>query len=97
VRQDADVAKLKMSTHAGTNLDLPAHSLHSRATSESVDLEVLVGPALVVDVSVVEGEIRVGTPRDEPFPPSYVALSTAADEWLTRSVVRLVRVDLLSV
>lgn len=57
--QDADVSELRMGTHAGTHLDPPSHMIPGGPTSESIDLDVLVGPALVVDLSAAETEIRV--------------------------------------
>lgn len=55
--QDADVSELRLSTHAGTHLDLPGHTLPGGAMSESIDLDVLVGPAWVGDFTKVEREI----------------------------------------
>lgn len=44
----ATVSKLAMTAHAGTHVDAPAHFILGGATVESLDLNVLVGPALVV-------------------------------------------------
>ncbi|MCA9925496.1 MAG: cyclase family protein [Anaerolineales bacterium] len=39
-----------MSAHTGTHLDAPAHFILGGGTVESLDLNLLMGPALVVDV-----------------------------------------------
>lgn len=57
---DADVTELRMSTHAGTHLDPPGHSIHSGAMSDSIDLAALIGNAIVLDLTDVEFEITSG-------------------------------------
>ena len=56
---DADVSEVRMSSHAGTHLDLPGHTIPGGVLSESLDLDVLVGPAHVVDLGSIETEIGV--------------------------------------
>ena len=47
----ANVCVLSMGSHTGTHLDAPAHFLGGgAATIEQLSLDVLVGPALVVDI-----------------------------------------------
>lgn len=43
------LTRLDMGAHTGTHLDAPAHFIRGGATVESLDLETLIGPALVVD------------------------------------------------
>lgn len=45
------LSRLSLSVHAGTHVDAPAHYLAGGATAESLALSVLVGDALVLDVS----------------------------------------------
>jgi arylformamidase len=47
----AAVSRLTLSTHAGTHVDPPAHFLPGGATVDILPLDVLVGPAVVVDLS----------------------------------------------
>jgi len=47
----AAVSRLTLSTHAGTHVDPPAHFVPGGATVDILPLDVLVGPAVVVDVS----------------------------------------------
>ncbi|MFN7930711.1 MAG: cyclase family protein [Blastocatellia bacterium] len=49
------VSHLSFGSHTGTHVDPPAHFVAGRATLDELPLEVLIGPARVVDV----GEIRV--------------------------------------
>lgn len=44
------VSRLSFSTHIGTHVDPPAHFVRGRATVDELPLEVLIGPARVVDV-----------------------------------------------
>lgn len=46
-----------LSLHAGTHLDAPGHYLDGACTVDRLDLSVLVGPAELVTVSPVDGEI----------------------------------------
>ncbi len=60
----ANVSSLHMSAHTGTHVDAPWHSLNDGARSESLSLEVLVGPARVVELTTD----RAITAEDlEPF------------------------------
>lgn len=54
----ADVSLLRVGTHAGTHVDAPAHFLPGGAGVDRLPLEVLVGPARVVEV----GPARVISP-----------------------------------
>src|SRR5581483_4417678 len=47
----AAVSRLTMSTHAGTHVDPPAHFVPGGTTVDILPLDVLVGPAVVVDLS----------------------------------------------
>ena len=45
----ATVSRVTMSVHTGTHVDAPAHFIPGGAGVDALDLNVLVGPALVVD------------------------------------------------
>lgn len=45
----AQVSHLDLGAHSGTHIDTPAHFIPGGANLDDLDLEVLVGPALVVD------------------------------------------------
>ncbi len=48
------VSHLDMGAHTGTHVDAPLHFLPGGAGADQLDLQVLIGPALVVDLSHVE-------------------------------------------
>ena len=62
------VSRLELSSHAGTHLDAPAHFIEGGKTVESLDLAVLIGPCIVVEVD--DADITAGVidaldlPRD---------------------------------
>lgn len=45
------ITRLDMGAHTGTHLDAPAHFIRGGATVESLDLDALIGPALVVNAA----------------------------------------------
>jgi len=51
----ANVSTLHMSAHSGTHVDAPWHSLNDGARTESLALDILVGPARVVEVPAAHG------------------------------------------
>ena len=44
------LTRLQMGAHTGTHVDAPAHFVAGGRTVEALDLEILVGPALVIGV-----------------------------------------------
>jgi arylformamidase len=64
----ATVSFLEMGAHAGTHVDAPLHFVAGREGVDALDLEVLVGPAVVVharDVALVTAEVLA----ELPIPP----------------------------
>jgi arylformamidase len=53
----ADVSRLALGTHTGTHVDPPAHFLPGGATVDALPLDVLIGPAVVADLSGSPGPI----------------------------------------
>jgi arylformamidase len=53
----SNVSRLVCSTHCGTHVDAPAHFMEGAAGIETVPLDALIGPALVVDATGVTGHI----------------------------------------
>lgn len=54
---NANVSLLSMGDHTGTHLDPPVHFIPGGKTVDQLDLAVLYGPARVVDMTRVVGEI----------------------------------------
>ncbi len=56
-----NVSRLACGVHTGTHVDAPHHFMNDHRTVESLSLEILVGPAYVVqipeDVKVVDAEV----------------------------------------
>ena len=50
----ATVSRLDLGAHTGTHVDAPAHFVNGGSTVDRLDLEVLVGPAVVVEALDVE-------------------------------------------
>ena len=61
----ANVSRLTLGTHTGTHVDPPLHFIAGGKAVDQLDLTVLIGPALVVDlrhqriISVVDLEVTV--------------------------------------
>lgn len=53
----ARVTSLSMSVHSGTHIDAPAHYLENGLTIDSMPLDVMVGPCVVIEV---RGAQRIG-------------------------------------
>jgi arylformamidase len=65
----ATVTRLDMGAHTGTHVDAPCHFIQGGAGVDTLDLDVLVGPALVVealDATVLTAEVLAGL----PIPPA---------------------------
>ncbi len=56
---DANVSRIQMGVHTGTHVDAPFHFVAGGRTVESLPLEVLVGPAQVVQIPLGETVIDV--------------------------------------
>ena len=104
---DPGVSRLMLSTHTGTHVDPPAHFFPGAATVDALPLDVLVGPALVVDLSgggpIDAGRLASAGVDDDVS--RLVCRTGAADgaltsdgaRWLVERGVRLVGVDTLSI
>lgn len=65
----ANVSRLVCSAHCGTHVDAPSHFLEGAAGIETVPLDALVGPAVVVDATGVTGHIDAGAVTALQPPP----------------------------
>ncbi len=50
-----NISRLDFGVHSGTHIDAPVHFIDGATGIETVPLEVLVGPAVVVDGTAVQG------------------------------------------
>lgn len=45
----ANLTKIEMGAHSGTHIDAPSHFLRDGATTDSISVDTLIGPCLVID------------------------------------------------
>jgi arylformamidase len=109
----AEVSRLQLGTHTGTHVDPPAHFLPGGVTVDQLPLDVLVGPAVVADLTGVPsidpgaleslglpaGTVRLllKTGREAGGIAGGGALSSEGARWLVDRGVLLVGADTLSV
>lgn len=55
----SNVTRWRLGAHTGTHVDAPAHFVDGATPIDKVDLHSLVGPALVVDLTGITGDITV--------------------------------------
>jgi len=103
-----NLSRLDLGVHSGTHVDAPLHFLEDGAAVETLPLEVLVGPCVVVDgldaAAVPRGAERVLFKtqngrlweRDE-FTEDFAELDGEAARALVAAGVRLVGIDYLSI
>jgi arylformamidase len=65
---EATVTRLDMGAHTGTHVDAPAHFVPGGSGVDDLDLNVLVGPALVVDAREADA-LSADVLETLPFPP----------------------------
>jgi len=65
----ANVSELDMGAHSGTHVDAPDHFLEDGAGAETLPLDVLIGPAEVVDASSATVALDLVSVRDLELPP----------------------------
>lgn len=72
------ITRLDMGAHTGTHLDAPAHFIRGGATAESLSLDVLIGPALVVDARG-RGHVTANVLETLAIPPGVQRLLLHTD------------------
>lgn len=70
----ANVSRLSASVHTGTHVDAPHHFLNDRRTVESLPLDILTGPALVVRLPDEMDVIDAAALEAAAIPPGTVRL-----------------------
>lgn len=70
----SNVSALTCSTHAGTHVDAPRHVLAGGGPVDAIDLELLVGPAWIADLTGVRGEISAQALADAGVPEGTTRL-----------------------
>jgi arylformamidase len=83
-RGDEDtVSELQLSTHAGTHIDAPSHFIREGGAIGSVPLDVLMGDAVVLDMTHVPGTIGAQALEEAHVPEGATRLlaKTANSGW----------------
>ena len=104
----ANLSRLDLGVHSGTHVDAPLHFVDGGASVETLPLDVLVGPCVVVEgldaAAVPAGAERVLFKtrnsrlwEREEFAEDFVALDAEAARALVAGGVRLVGIDYLSI
>lgn len=78
-----NLSRLDFGVHSGTHVDAPLHFVEDAPAAESLPLDVLVGPARVLDLTEVEGEIGADA-LDGIGLPERVLLKTRNSELWAR-------------
>jgi arylformamidase len=107
----ANVSRLDFGLHTGTHVDAPMHFIDGAPGAEMLPLDVLVGPAVVVeapglddDVALPEGAERILFKTrnselwaNEGFSEDFVTVGLPLARRLAAARVRLVGIDYLSI
>jgi arylformamidase len=93
---NANVSCLELGVHTGTHLDAPLHFIDEAPGSEAIELEPLLGPAVVVDATSADGDLDEETLAglDLPEGTERVLLKTSngrlwARDSFSRDFIRL--------
>jgi arylformamidase len=70
----ATVSELHLGAHTGTHVDAPVHFLPDGGGVEALPLDVLAGPAVVVDLSAVDGAVEAEDLDAADIPPGTTRL-----------------------
>ena len=100
-----NLSRLDFGVHSGTHVDAPVHFVDGATAAESLPLDVLIGPCVVVEgIQVPDGVERVlfKTSNSELWARDTVAeefesLDAGTAQALVDKGVRLVRIDYLSI
>ena len=110
-KDNVHIMRVLMETHTGTHFDAPYHMLPDGKKADEVDLESVVGPATVIEVSgdainaedipdTHEKRVLFKTGNSElysEFHRDFTYLSMEAAEKLVEHGVKLVGIDYLSI
>ena len=107
----ANVSRLDFGLHTGTHVDAPVHFIGGAPGAETLSLDVLVGPAVVVETPGLEDDVPLpeGAERilfktrnselwaNEGFSDDFVEVGLPLARRLAEARVRLVGIDYLSI
>jgi arylformamidase len=79
-----NLSRLDFGVHSGTHVDAPLHFVDGAASAGMLPLDVLIGPALVVDVTAAEGSLGGADLGSVPDGVERVLLKTRNSELWAR-------------
>jgi arylformamidase len=79
----ANISRLELGVHSGTHVDAPVHFVEDGPGVDALPLDVLVGPAQVVDATAVEGTLDARALRTLALPEAERLLfkTTNSELW----------------
>jgi arylformamidase len=80
----ANVTWFDSAVHVGTHVDAPAHYIEGAVATDAIPLELLIGPAVVVDATHVESRLDAATLRSLDFAGAERVLFKTANSELWR-------------
>jgi arylformamidase len=85
--ETANLSELELGVHTGTHVDAPLHFIENGDATETLPLEVLIGPAHVVDATELDGPIDADSLAglDLPKDADRLILKTRNSELWARS------------
>jgi arylformamidase len=83
----ANVSRLELSAHAGTHVDAPLHFLDGAGAVDALELDVLIGPAEVVDATDLAGGLDVAALARLPSEAPRLLFKTRNSELWARDEV----------
>ncbi|MCK4938281.1 MAG: cyclase family protein [Methanosarcinales archaeon] len=100
-----NISQLTLGTHTGTHVDPPLHFFESGAGIDDMPLDMLVGPARVIDLSHIRNSIEPVDIGDVKFgeilllkgKKGGVRLTTASAQYLMDNGIKTVGTDALSI
>jgi arylformamidase len=100
-----NVSQLTLGTHTGTHVDPPLHFIEGGAGIDDMPLEMLVGPARVIDLSYIRnsiesvdiGDVEPGEILLLKGKKGGVRLTTEAAQYLMDNGIKTVGTDALSI
>lgn len=76
-----NLSRLDFGVHSGTHVDAPLHFVDGAPASEALPLDVLVGPARVLDLTGVEGEIGADAFAGGDLPERVLLKTRNSELW----------------
>jgi arylformamidase len=77
----ANVSRLDFGVHSGTHVDAPLHFFDGAGGVETIPVDVLFGPARVLDLTGVRGEIRAADLEPLELGERVVCKTTNSELW----------------